>query len=371
MSTIYQAGPVSAAETLALVEHGEALLTARQVRPAIAALDRAELAGADPDRCAGARWHCWMLLGEMERAWRESDAIRARCGSGRQQFWDGSDPAGKRVIVRSLHGFGDAVQNLRFLPALRARAVRVILEVAPELLDLARHAAGVDVVITWGEQAPTVAPQYDIQVEITELPYLLRCDGQELAPKTPYLKLPELLLHAGAEELPMDARPSVGVAWSSSQWDTTRSIPIDTFRAVLAHRDVAFWSLQTAIDNGPWRTLSTEQRWPVRVAGEGSAEQTAAHIAGMDLVVTVDTFVAHVAGALGRPVWLLLKQDADWRWGLDRADTPWYPTMRLFRQRERGDWRPVLNKVGRELERWSAGRTRDGAGLEHVRRISV
>ena len=109
----------------------------------------------------------------------------------------------------------------------------------------------------------------------------------------------------------------------------------------------------------------------MRVAGEGSAEQTAAYLTRMELVITVDTFVAHLAAALGRPVWLLLKHDADWRWGLERRDTPWYPTMRLFRQRERGDWEPVLHEVRQELERWSTGRTRDGAGLGHVRRVSV
>lgn len=354
-----------------MVEDGEALLTERQVWPAIEALDRAEAAGADPDRCAGARWHCWMLLGEMERAWRESDAIRARGSCDALRFWDGSDPTGKRVMVRSVHGFGDAVQNLRFLPELRQRTERVILEVAPELLRLARHAAGADEVITWGEQAPVVAPAYDMQVEITELPYLLRCDGQVLGKETPYLRLPNRLVQAAAEELLEGDSARIGLAWSSSRWDPSRSIPIEAFRSILLSSGAAFWSLQTAADNGPWRRLTELSQWPVRVAGEGSAEQTAACIAGMDLVVTVDTFVAHVAGALGRPVWLLLKHDADWRWGLDRSDTPWYPTMRLFRQRERGQWQPVLDEVKRELECWNDGRTTDDAGLGHVRRVSV
>lgn len=371
MSPASQARAVSAAEALALVERGEELLTARQVRPAIEALHRAEAAGADPDRCAGARWHCWMLLGEMEQAWRESDTIRARGSRDRQRFWDGSDPTGKRVMVRSLHGFGDAVQNLRFLPALRDRAERVVLEVAPELLELARHAAGADEVITWGQQAPAVEPAYDMQVEITELPYLLRCDGQRLAAETRYLRLPDYLRREADEEMSGDARPKVGVAWSSSRWDTTRSIPFEAFRAILTTDDVAFWSLQTAVDNEPWRKLSGGRRWPVRLAGEGSAGQTAGYITRMDLVVTVDTFVAHMAGALGRPVWLLLKYDADWRWGLDRSDTPWYPSMRLFRQRERGQWQPVLDEIRKELALWSAGRVTAGAGLGHVRRLSV
>lgn len=359
------------AEAQLLVERGEALLVERRVVPAVELLELAEKAGADPDRCAGARWHCWMLLGDMERAWRESDAIRARGGTDAQRFWDGSDPTGKRVMVRSLHGYGDAVQNLRFLPELRRRAERVILEVAPELLSLARHAAAADQVITWGEQAPAIAPEYDMQIEITELPYLLRCTESELATQTPYLCLPDALVKAARDPMADNGRVQVGLAWSSSQWDTTRSIPLESFRQILSPGNLAFWSLQTAADNEPWRRLCTELRWPVRVAGEGSAEQTAAAISGMDLVITVDTFVAHLAGALGRPVWLLLKHDADWRWGLDGDNTPWYPTMRLFRQRERGKWQPVLDEVRAEMERWSAERTRDGAGLGHVRRVSV
>lgn len=347
---------VRADEALATVEHGEALLTARRVPEAIEVLCRAEAAGADADRCAGARWHCWMLLGEMERAWRESDAIRARGGRGAQEFWDGTDPSGRCVMVRSLHGFGDAVQNLRFLRKLRRRAARVMLEVAPEMVGLARCAAGADEVVTWGEQAPAVAPKYDMQVEITELPYLLRCSGQELVAEVPYLRLPEGMLSAAAVRAGDGGLARVGVAWSSSRWDTSRSIAFEAFRVVLSVDEVDFWSLQTAVDNGPWRGLSAERGWPVRVAGEGSAEETAAAIAGMDLVVTVDTFVAHVAGALGRPVWLLLKQDADWRWGLGRSDSAWYPTMRLFRQSERGEWGAVLAEVQDELERWKDGR---------------
>lgn len=364
--------PVSdLAEAQLLVERGEALLVERRVLHAIELLQLAEESGAEPDRCAGARWHCWMLLGDMERAWWESDAIRARGGFDALRFWDGSDPTGKRVMVRSLHGYGDAVQNLRFLPELRRRAKRVTLEVAPELVRLARHARGADEVITWGEDAPAIAPEYDMQIEITELPYLLRCKTHELPAEMPYLRLPDALVQAARDEVADGARPNVGLAWSSSRWDPSRSIPLESFRQILSPGSLAFWSLQTAADNEPWRRLCTDCRWPVRVAGEGSAEQTAAYLRAMDLVITVDTFVAHLAGALGRPVWLLLKHDADWRWGLDGDNTPWYPTMRLFRQRERGNWQPVLAELRQALERWSAERTGNGAGLGHVRRVSV
>ena len=352
------------AEADRLCREGEELLVARKLAGALVALTRAEEMGAAADQCAGARWHCWMLLGEMERAWRESDAIRARGTVDAHRLWDGSDPTGKRVMVRSLHGFGDAVQNLRFLPALRRLASEVSVEVAPELLELARYFPGADEVITWGQDAPVDAPAYDMQVEVTELPYLLRCGLDDVARDAAYLRLPEAAVAACHARIGRRTRPRVGLVWTSSQWDVSRSIPFASVEALLVSEDCEFWSLQMSAENAPWRRWCEERGWPYRAAGEGSAVETAAFLTQMDLLVSVDTFVAHLAGALGRPVWLLLKQDADWRWGVARDDSAWYPTMRLFRQRERGDWTPVLREVRRCLRQWRADWEETCAGLE-------
>ncbi len=346
-----------------LVLCGEDLLTARRLPEAIAALHRAEAAGADPDRCAGARWHCWMLLGEMELAWRESDAIRTRGVAHAHGLWDGSDPAGKRVVVRSLHGFGDAVQNLRFLPALQRLANSMTLEIAPELLGLGKLVDGVDEVITWGRDAPAKPPAYDVQIEITELPYLLRCETRDLGTNVPYLHLPQTLVDLHRAQHPASGKPRVGLVWTSSQWDPSRSIGFDLFRDLLRCQEVEFWSFQTSPDNTEWHGLSRDRGWPLRAAAEGSVIETALHLAQMDLVLSVDTFVAHLAGALGRPVWLLLKHDADWRWRVDRRDSPWYPTMRLFRQARTGEWQPVLAEVRHCLDRWCAQEESSHASL--------
>ena len=224
----------------------------------------------------------------------------------------------------------------------------------PELRDLARHFAGADDVITWGDDAPTIPPIYDLQIEITELPYLLRCGTEDLSTSAPYLQLPHDLppLPTLAAALPRTI-PRVGLAWSSSQWDTSRSIPFHLLDQLLPTINAEFWSLQTAADNVAWHALSCDRGWPARAAAEGSALETARALTGLDLVLSVDTFVAHLAGALGKPVWLLLKHDADWRWGIDRPDSPWYPTMRLFRQPQPGDWLPVLAEVRQSLDRWS------------------
>ena len=345
------------AEELILL--GEDRLTARYIAGAVAAFDQAEGVDTEPvgaeqtrlvaDRCAAGRWMCWMLLGEFERAWRESDAIRERGLGDVHRFWDGAAIDGKRVMVRSLHGFGDAVQNLRYLPMLRERASEVVVEVAPEIVGLVRCFAGAGEVVTWGSGAPRREPEWDMQVEVTELPYMFRSTVEDVPVRVPYVQVPDGLRAEAARRLAARGLPRVGLVWASSQWDTTRSVPFPLLRGLLACEGVEFWSLQTAVDNGPWRAWSAARGWPVRVGGEGAAEETAAMMEGMDLVISVDTFAAHLAGALGKPVWTLLQKTADWRWMIGRDDSPWYPTMRLFRGRQDGGWEELVGRVGSAL----------------------
>ena len=331
-----------------LLYAGAELLAARQVREALRVFQEAEIADADLSECAGARWQCWMLLGEFEQAWKESDRIRAIGKADPHRFWDGSDIAGKQVMLRSLHGFGDAVQYLRYLPLLQERAARVTLEVAPDLVGLARLFDGVGEVITWGLDAPVEPPSGAVQVEVAELPYLFRSSPETL-PLPPYLRPSRQLCMEVGSESPM---LRVGLVWASSSWDRSRSIPFHLLRDLLAAPGVEFWSLQTAADNAEWRAWSTNAAQPFRVGGEGSAERTSAFVTQMDLVISVDTFAAHLAGAMGRPVWLLLKQVADWRWMIEREDSPWYPKTRLFRARRNGDWDEIVHEVREALDHW-------------------
>ncbi len=346
------AAPVSAEDLILLAEDR---LTARDIAGAGAAFDEAERVGAEADRCAAGRWMCWMLLGEFERAWRESDAIRARGLVDVHRFWDGASVDRKRVMLRSLHGFGDAVQNLRYLPMLRERASEVVVEVAPEIVGLVRCFAGAGEVVTWGPGAPRVEPDWDVQVEVTELPYLFRSTVESVPARVPYLRLPDRLRLEAAARLGARRLPKVGLVWASSGWDATRSVPFPLLRGLLECDGVEFWSLQTASDNAPLRSWSYAHDQPVRVAGEGAAEETAAMMDGMDLVITVDTFAAHLAGALGKPVWMLLQETADWRWMMGREDSPWYPTMRLFRAAGGGGWPELIGRVREGLrERFAA-----------------
>ena len=324
----------------------EALLAARRPLEAAACFDHAERLGADQDLCCGRRWTCYMLAGEYERAWQESDAIRTRGAPDEHRVWDGQPLAGRHVMVRSVHGFGDAIQMLRYTSLMRSQAARLTVQVAPELVELVRCAADVDEVIAWGEERP-----YDAQLEITELPYLFRSTLRTLPAATPYLQLAAASVKEACSILGERAAPRVGLVWSSSAWDKTRSIPLSLFRPLLdARKDCEFWCLQP--DSAEWHQLSKDRGCAALHAGDYSAATFAACIAQMDLVIAVDSFAAHLAGALGRPAWVLLKQQADWRWMIDREDSPWYPTLRLFRQQQEGNWQQVLAEAAHQLAAW-------------------
>ncbi len=338
---------MSSAETLA--QRGEAALAEEQLAEALTLLDAAEMAGAEPDRCAGNRWLAYMLSGEFQAAWRESDAIRKRGVPDPHRFWLGEDLRGKRVVVRSLHGFGDAVQMFRFLPRLQAMASQLIVEVPPRLLELAPCFAGMGDVITWGEQAPATSPAWDVQVEVMELPYLLRVEAGELAPRAGYLQLPEAVCARAERVIGAGPRRRVGVVWMAGHLNAARSIPFGLIERVTQVGGLELWSLEArhGLAGAPpagWRD--------VYECGDGIVA-LAAVIEGMDLIVTVDTLAAHLAGALGVPCWLLLQHRADWRWMAGRADSPWYPSLRLWRQRAAGDWAGLLERVVAELQRWA------------------
>ena len=330
-----------------LVERAEALLAARRIEECLGALDLAEAAGADADRCAGSKWLCWMLLGRMDHAWQESDAIRKRGAPDSHRLWDGSSFAGTRVLVRSLHGFGDAIQCIRYAPCLRKCAESLVVQAAPRLIELLRCAAGVEKVVPWGQETDPGA--WDVEMEITELPYIFRTDVTTIPRACPYLSVPRELVEGIGGAMAQVIRPRIGLVWGCGAWDRSRMIPLTLLEPLLARTDACFYSLQGGEDNAEWAQI--RKRYSLEDAsdyGDGLL-MLAAVMEHLDLVITIDTMAAHLAGAMGKPVWLLLQHAADWRWMLDRADSPWYPTMRIFRQQMPGAWQGVIDAVAREL----------------------
>jgi hypothetical protein len=302
-------------------------------------------------------WIIAMRRGEFERAWQISDAtLTARLASGEplhkgprhfQTIWNGEPLAGKRVLVRCYHGLGDTVQFIRFAAALRKLAREVIVWVQPPLLRLAATAPGVDRVLPLHDGVPDVA--FDADIEIMELAHALRVHNDAIACEVPYLfpqprRPPSPNANAprsGGDSIEL----SIGLVWHAGDWDGRRSVPAEVL-ALLAHvSGVRLFSLQ----RGPAAAGATSI--PARDVSSDDVEAAVATLRGLDLLICVDTFLAHLAGALGLPVWLMLHTDCDWRWGEHGSTTVWYPTLRLFRQPRRADWKTVVAEITEALQK--------------------
>lgn len=291
----------------------------------------------------GAAWSRHMRTGDFEAAWRVSDEVaRLRAGSNcgelprhHQWIWNGRSLRNKSVLVRCYHGLGDTIQFVRYLPLLRQLARKVTLWVQPELIPLLQTFSGkIDQLLPLHDGPPPC--EYEADIELMELPYYFRSRLGDLPSEIPYFRVAPILLPG--------SKRNVGVIWRAGDWDERRSVPFHLIRKLAAECDqVSWYVLQRGNGLSDWNGT-----FGVNV-GSDSALEAARVIAGLDLLITVDSMPAHLAGALGRPTWLLLPTDADWRWMENRADNPWYPTMRLFRQRRAGDWGSVISEVARSL----------------------
>jgi hypothetical protein len=285
-----------------------------------------------------------MRRGDFAGAWMVSDRLRTPIPPDEwakprhlQRIWTGAPVNGRRVLVRCYHGLGDTIQFVRFIPRLVALAREVTLWVQPALIPLLRPAADGARIEALHDGTPEAA--YDVDVEIMELAYLFRVDRDALADFAPYLSVPDVpALECRAPG------PRVALAWRGGAWATRRAVPPDLAAGLVPPElgvDVLLPDLTPA-----------ERAWCTLPPGPTTLLAAAARIARADLVVTVDTVFAHLAGALGRPVWILLPADADWRWMRDTTRSPWYPTARLYRQTCDGDWVPVAAQVRADLEAW-------------------
>lgn len=290
----------------------------------------------------GEAWLQLMRSGRLAEAWSVSDAVLARrrdqacfqLPRHRQWIWRGESFEGRSVLVRCYHGLGDTVQMLRYLPLLETRAREVVLWVQPCLRELAATVPGTRRIEALHDGAPDFA--CESEVEIMELPHAFRTTLATIPGPCPYVS-------AAREELAPTSGLRVGLAWEAGSWDPRRSVPVE---ALAPLRGVA------GIE---WHLLQQGEAARLPPPGFGPPPpprpvmQTAALMRALDLVITVDSFPAHLAGALAVPVWTLLHAAPDWRWMVDRDDCPWYPTMRLFRQTHPGAWKELIERVAREL----------------------
>lgn len=271
--------------------------------------------------------------------------------------WDGTPLDGRRILLTSEQGFGDSLQFARFIPRVKALGGHVIVETRAPLARLLATVAGVDEIAVSGGPMP----RFDVHCPLLSLPMLFRTDLKALPGPIPYLAPPagvgaklDVLLAPAAD------RFKVGLVWSGSvtfKNNRNRATTLDNFLPILETPKVSFVSLQKGppraeLDAAGCRGLILD----ADPALEDFAD-TAALLERLDLVIMTDSAVAHLAGALGRPVWVLLCHAADWRWLKDRDDSPWYPSMRLYRQKAPGRWDDVFARVKADLAKLTAPKT--------------
>lgn len=318
---------------------------------ALASYDRALALAPDYAEAGLNRALLLLLTARFAEGWPAYEGRRRTADWEPRRFtipeWAGEDIAGKRLLLYAEQGFGDTIQFVRYARLAAARGAHVVLEVQPPLADLLAASGCADTVLAAGAPLPPV----DLQCPLLSLPRLFATTIANIPAQIPYINPPPERIAAWAARLPSDA-PRVGLAWSGhrvNSKDHDRSIAFAQLAPLLAVPSVRFVSLHKDVRASDAEAFAGCGDI-IDVRGElRDFADTAAAIANLDLVVTVDTAVAHLAGAMGKPVWILLPRVPDFRWLIDRADSPWYPSARLFRQTEAGDWDEVIARVAAAL----------------------
>lgn len=327
----------------------------QQDHAALRASFRAPLpANAHPERFfERALWA--LLYGEFPQGWADYEwrleipgrVLKREAPRPTSPIWTGESFAGKTLLVHWEQGFGDTLMFLRYLPLVKARGGRVLVMVQRALLEVAATCAGIDEV----HAADGPIPPHDLHIFLLSLPRVFGTTEATLPAEVPYLRVPERTPHQdaiAARLLDAGDRLRIGLVWGGNAArarDGERSFPAEVLNPLAAIPGVAWYGLQVGRTDLP--------DLPGLVSLEPLLEtfaDTAFALRGLDLLITVDTSVAHLAGAMGLPVFLLLSFLPDWRWLLDRDDSPWYPTFRLYRQPAWGDWASVVARVAADLQ---------------------
>jgi tetratricopeptide (TPR) repeat protein len=300
-----------------------------------------------------------LTLGDYRRGFAEYEWRWRRTGMPAQQargrpLWLGEYPVGhKTILVHAEQGLGDTIQFARYVPQLAAAGARVVLEAQPELTTLMARLDGVAAIIARGE-AP---PSFDVHCPLGSLPLAFKTEPGTVPAQVPYLAADDAHLAKWSHRLGALERPRIALSWSGNPNhvnDRNRSIAFAVLTTLFSI-PARFISVQREVRSGDAEKL-TAASGVTHVGGElEDFSDTAAAIALCDLVISVDTAVAHLAGAMGRPLWMLLPFNPDWRWTLQGEASPWYPTARLFRQSALGDWDGVIARLGGELAQFTSG----------------
>jgi tetratricopeptide (TPR) repeat protein len=297
---------------------------------------------------------CLFALGDWPAAWAEYEwrlkdpQLKKNLLASNRPRWQGEDLTGKTILLQYEQGYGDVLQFVRYAPMVKARGGRVIVRAQEPLLPLLRSVTGVDAVFGTGDKAPT----FDVHAPLLSLPMIFGTRIDTIPAAIPYLKPDPALVRTWRERLGAHSGVTVGLFWQGNPThpnDRHRSIRLDALRPLLDCPGARFVSLQV----GPGREQLKGQEDSIADLGAAidstSFADAAAIVASLDLVISVDSAIGHLAGALGKRAWILLAVCNDWRWLKGRRDSPWYPQAQLFRQRTPGEWDEVVRRVRAEL----------------------
>jgi tetratricopeptide (TPR) repeat protein len=328
---------------------GRLLFEQGRIEQAIGCFDRALELKPDAAATRFDRGRCRLLRGDFARGFADYEARlldHPEYYESRLPRWQG-EPTDRRVLLHCEQGNGDIIQAARYVAAVGRRCPRLAIWNGNPALQrlLVRHFPSV-------LRGPLRLQDFDLYAPSMSLPLMLGLPDPRNGPSVPYLTAEAVGVAQWAARMASDARLRVGLAWQghpNTPRGPLRSVPVELLDRLGDVPAVAFYSLQyPSPDRRPGFAVDL-------AAGITDFEDSAAIMATLDLVITSDSAVAHLAGALGRPVWVLLSSVADWRWHLDRDDSPWYPTARLFRQPIAGDWAAVIDRVRARLAALAAG----------------
>jgi Tfp pilus assembly protein PilF len=321
---------------------------------ALASFNRAIECEPDNPALHWSRARVLLQLGRLREGWEEFEwRLRYKEMSLDRGFsqpqWDGTDAAGKTVLLHTEGGLGDAVNFIRLVPPATRRGGRFVLECQPTLISLFQGIEGVDQLVARGQ----TLPPFDFQMPLQGLPRILGITLDNIPNQVPYLQAPKDRVDNFAARMPKDGKLRVGLVWCGVMYNEVdfRTRTLDIFHPLTKVPGIRFFSLQkgeASAQKPPpgvdWVDFSTELK---------EFADTAALVANLDLVISVDTSTAHLAGALAKPVWVLIPTQSDFRWLLHRTDSPWYPTMQLFRQPLGADWSKPIDDLAKSLAQFA------------------
>jgi tetratricopeptide (TPR) repeat protein len=326
---------------------------------ALAAVDRALCLSPD---LVSAHWNRALIrlsTGNFQDGWPEYEWRWRRPTTQYRAFahgsaWQGEAIKGKTLFVYEEQGLGDTLQFIRYLPMLRNMGARVIFETGPALMRLVAENRVYDRLLVGLKDVDTrPVDRFDFHVPLLSLPNVLKTTIETIPDKTPYLSADPALCRIWKNRLTEDDSFKVGLVWAGRPLhknDANRSVPLSEFEILRKVEGVSFYSLQKE-KHEKWTDTASLKIFEKDLGPEISDfADTAAIVENLDLIISVDTSVVHLAGAMGKPVWTLVPFAPDFRWLLDRDDSPWYPTMRLFRQSTHNAWVPVIEQVAFALE---------------------